>query len=82
MPGSLPFTYKALLSYSHAGTKTAVWLHKRLESFPLKGLADREIALGTVRPIFRDRADFSAGHSLTEQTSANLDGSAALGQCS
>ena len=76
------FTYKAFLSYSHADTKTAVWLHKRLESFPLRGLAGRETALGPVpaslRPIFRDREDFTAGHSLSDQTVAALDASAAL----
>src|SRR5262249_16901398 len=74
--------YKAFLSYSHADTKTAVWLHKRLECFPLRGLAGREAPLGPVpkqlRPIFRDREDFSAGHSLSRQTIAALDGPAAL----
>jgi hypothetical protein len=28
-----------------------------------------------LRPIFRDREDFSAGHSLTEQTLAALEAS-------
>ena len=32
----------------------------------------------TLRPIFRDRDDFTAGHSLSEQTLAALDASAAL----
>lgn len=42
----------------------------------------RETALGpvpkTLRPIFRDREDFSGGHRLTDATVAALDGSAAL----
>ena len=32
----------------------------------------------TLRPIFRDREDFSGGHSLTDATIAALDASAAL----
>jgi hypothetical protein len=32
----------------------------------------------SLRPIFRDRDDFTAGHSLTEQTLAALDASSAL----
>ena len=82
MHAPLPFTYKAFLSYSHADTAWAKWLHNRLEGFPLSGLGGRETALGPVpkslRPIFRDREDFSAGHSLTDQTIASLDASAAL----
>jgi tetratricopeptide (TPR) repeat protein len=82
MPGTLDFKYRAFLSYSHSDTSWAKWLHKRLEAFPMRGLAGRDTPLGpvpkTLRPIFRDREDFSAGHSLTEQTIANLDGSAAL----
>jgi hypothetical protein len=32
----------------------------------------------SLRPIFRDRDDFAAGHSLTDQTLAALDASCAL----
>jgi hypothetical protein len=32
----------------------------------------------TLRPVFRDRDDFTAGHSLSEQTLAALDDSAAF----
>jgi tetratricopeptide (TPR) repeat protein len=82
MPGTLDFKYRAFLSYSHSDTAWAKWLHKRLEGFPMRGLTGRDTPLGpvpkTLRPIFRDREDFSAGHSLTEQTIANLDASAAL----
>ncbi len=82
MATPIDFKYRAFLSYSHSDTPRAKWLHKRLEVFPLRGLAGRETALGsvpkTLRPIFRDREDFSAGHSLTDQTIASLDASAAL----
>lgn len=76
-------TYRAFISYSHADTSWAKWLHRGLESFRIdKDLAGRETATGiapkTLRPIFRDRDDFTAGHSLTDQTLAALDASAAL----
>jgi len=75
--------YRAFLSYSHADASWAKWLHGRLESFRFdKDLIGRETSLGmvpkTLRPIFRDREDFSGGHSLTDATVAALDASAAL----
>src|SRR6202050_4141730 len=74
------FEYRAFLSYSHRDTAWAKWLHKSLESYRIdKDLVGRETAHGpvpkTLRPIFRDRDDFSAGHSLTEQTLAVLEAS-------
>jgi hypothetical protein len=76
------FKYRAFLSYSHADTPLAKWLHSSLERFPLRGLSGRKTVLGPVpkqlRPIFRDREDFSAGGSLNEQSIAALDASAAL----
>lgn len=75
--------YRAFISYSHADTRWAKWLHSGLESFRIDSdLVGRETAMGevpkTLRPIFRDRDDFTAGHSLTEQTLAALDAAAAL----
>jgi len=75
--------YRAFISYSHADTNWAKWLHRALEGFTIdKELVGRESSTGTIptalRPIFRDRDDFSAGHTLTEQTLAALDASAAL----
>ena len=69
-----PFKYHAFLSYSHRDTAWAKWLHRVLEAYRIdKDLVGRETAHGqvpkTLRPIFRDRDDFSAGHSLTEQNS-------------
>jgi hypothetical protein len=59
------------------------WLHARLEGFRIdRELVGRETLFGpvpkTLRPIFRDREDFSGGHSLTDATIAALDASAAL----
>jgi formylglycine-generating enzyme required for sulfatase activity len=75
--------YRAFLSYSHSDTKWAKWLHGRLEDFRIeKDLSGRATSTGPIpnslRPIFRDRDEFTAGHSLTEQTLTALDESAAL----
>jgi tetratricopeptide (TPR) repeat protein len=77
------FKYRAFISYSHADASWAKWLHRALESFTIdKDLVGRETANGPVpkalRPIFRDRDEFTAGHSLNEQTLAALDASHAL----
>jgi tetratricopeptide (TPR) repeat protein len=74
------FKYKAFLSYSHRDKNWGEWLHRALENYKIdKDLVGRETAVGpvpkTLRPIFRDRDDFAAGHSLTEQTLAALDAS-------
>ncbi len=82
MTDSIDFKYRAFLSYSHADTPLAKWLHSHLESFSLRGLAGSEIAPGPVpkslKPIFLDRDDFSAGLILNDQTIAALNASAAL----
>ena len=69
--------YLAFLSYSHRDTAWAKWLHRGLEGYRIdKDLVGRETAAGPVpkalQPIFRDREDFAAGHSLTDQTLATL----------
>jgi hypothetical protein len=77
------FRYRAFISYSHADTAQAKRLHRALESFRIdKDLAGRETATGAIpkalRPIFRDRDEFTAGHALSDQTQAALDASRAL----
>lgn len=74
------FKYRAFLSYSHQDTVWAKWLHRALEGYRIdKDLIGRETPNGpvpkTLRPIFRDRDDFSAGNSLTQQTLAALEAS-------
>jgi len=75
--------YRAFLSYSHRDTGWAKWLHARLEGFRIdKDLIGRQTPVGpvpkTLRPIFRDREDFSGGHVLADATVTALDASAAL----
>ena len=74
------FKYRAFLSYSHRDKAWGKWLHAALEGYRVdKDLVGRETPVGpvpkTLRPIFRDREDFSAGHSLTAQTIAALEAS-------
>ena len=83
MGAPFEYQYRAFISYCHADTRWANWLHGRLEGFRIDGdLIGRQTAMGvipkTLRPIFRDRDDFTAGHSLSEQTLAALDASAVL----
>jgi hypothetical protein len=78
-----PIKYRAFLSYSHRDMAWAKWLHAALEGYRIdKDLVGRETPAGpvpqTLRPIFRDREDFSAGHSLTAQTLAALEASIEL----
>src|SRR5262249_9874972 len=76
------FKYRAFLSYSHVDAKWARWLHRRLEGFRLRELAGQDGLRGPVpsrlAPIFRDREEFTAGHSLSDQTLSGLETSAAL----
>ncbi len=83
MPAPIQLKYRAFLSYAHANASWGRWLHGQLEGFRIdKDLVGRKTVIGLVpkslRPIFRDREDFSGGHSLTEATIAALDQSAAL----
>jgi hypothetical protein len=83
VPEPIAFKYHAFISYSHADTDWARWLHRSLEGFRIdRDLVGRQTATGPIppalRPVFRDRDDFTAGHTLTERTQAALDASAAL----
>ena len=83
MPAHASIKYRGFLSYSHADTPGARRLHSRLEGFYINvEIAGRETAMGpipsTLRPIFRDREEFSAGDALASQTQDALAQSAAL----
>jgi hypothetical protein len=75
--------YSAFLSYAHTDERWAKWLHRAIETYRLdRGFAGRVTPLGTVpktlRPIFRDRDDFSGGRTLDAATLAAIDNSGAL----
>ena len=74
------FKYVAFLSYSHRDVAWGKWFHSALERYAIdKDLVGRETRIGPIpkslRPIFRDREDFAAGASLTNQTLAALEAS-------
>lgn len=76
-PGQTDFKYSAFLSYSHADRPFGEWLQKSLERYVIPAdLAGRTVTpgsvKGTLRPVFRDRWDLSAGHSLNEEIEAAL----------
>ena len=78
-----PYRYRAFLSYSHRDKAWADWIHASLEQFKLGDeLIGRETPAGpvprTLRPIFRDREDFSAGPSLVTQSLKALETSHSL----
>ena len=77
------FKFRAFLSYSHADRGWAEKLHTELEAYPIpRSLVGRTTRRGRVpaklRPIFRDRSDMEAGHSLTQQTIDALENSKCL----
>lgn len=80
MAETVAIKYRAFLSYSHRDKRWAAWLHRALEAHRIdKDLIGRLTPVGPVPtnlgPIFRDREDFSAGHSLTSQTLTALEAS-------
>lgn len=75
--------YTAFLSYSHRDTAWARRIHRSLERFRIDDhLAERATLVGpdprSLRPVFRDREEFSAGKSLDSQTREALEASAFL----
>lgn len=83
MSQSRSYAYRAFLSYSHRDHDAGEKLHKSLENFRIPwGIAGKSGTYGTIpgklRPIFRDRFDLEAGHSLGEQVASALDQSETL----
>ena len=66
-----PARYRAFISYSHADTRFAGWLHRKLEAWSLPGQT-------RLTPIFIDRAELAAGPDLSAQVRAALAASSAL----
>lgn len=77
------FRYKAFISYSHADSAVAEKLHGVLESYRVpKRLRGYPGAYGPVpegvRPIFRDREELTASHSLNKEIEDALAASESL----
>ena len=68
--------YAAFISYAHADEAVAVRLHKALETYPVPKHLRREGR--TTRPIFRDVAELTAAHSLSEKIRDAVNGSRVL----
>ena len=71
MPDPITFKYRAFISYSHRDKSWGQWLHRKLEGYAIgRDLVGRQGRFGPIpkslRPIFRDREDFSAAASLAE----------------
>jgi tetratricopeptide (TPR) repeat protein len=80
---SLTHHYFAFLSYSHADSADADWLHHELEGFRVPSvLAGRLTANGVIpkrlSPIFRDQHELAAGEDLTEEIRIALTASRCL----
>lgn len=62
----------AFISYNHQDTKTAQWLHRKLESYRLPANIRNEFSESKyLRPVFRDQEDLSTG-ILSEELRKNL----------
>ncbi|MFM5917897.1 MAG: TIR domain-containing protein [Novosphingobium sp.] len=70
-PGPAPARYRAFISYSHADSRFASWLHRKLEAWSVPDA-------GRLSPIFIDRAELAAGPDLSAQVREALAGSSAL----
>jgi len=65
--------YAAFISYAHADEVMAARLHKALETFPVpKALRAKG---KTTKPVFRDVAELTAAHSLSEKIRDAVQGS-------
>ncbi len=64
-------TYAAFISYAHADERTAKRLHEALETYPLpKDMRSWDVEAkyrARLKPVFRDVAELTAHHSLTEK---------------
>jgi tetratricopeptide (TPR) repeat protein len=81
--GAAARRYRVFLSYSHAETKWATWLMRRLEAYRVPGrLQGRAAPIGTVgpriAPVFRDRDELPSASDLGETIRTALGESATL----
>ena len=77
------YRYRAFISYAHTDQAWASWLHKAIEGYRLPGrLVGTSTPKGPVparlSPVFRDRDDLTAAHSLTDPIRQALEESESL----
>jgi len=70
------FRYAAFISYAHADEAIAARLHKALETYPVPRHLRK--AGKTTRPVFRDVAELTAAHSLSDKIRDAVKGSRVL----
>jgi hypothetical protein len=75
------FKYRAFISYSHADSQWAAWLHKSLETYRIpKHLVGRVTAFGPIperiAPVFRDREELASATNLGDKLTNALRQSA------
>ena len=76
------FKYRAFISYSHADSGWASWLHRSLETYRIpKHLVGRETGFGPIparlAPVFRDREELASATNLGDKLTTALRQSAA-----
>jgi tetratricopeptide (TPR) repeat protein len=74
------FRYWAFITYTHKDRRLADWLHARLERFRIPKRLRSRLAIdvpnrGRLSPIFTDRAELAATHSLSEAIQGALEAS-------
>ena len=68
--------YAAFISYAHADEAMAARLHKALETYPVP--RHLRVQGKTTKPVFRDVAELTAAHSLSEKIQQAVRGSRVL----
>jgi len=71
--------YAAFISYSHADSRWAAWIHRQLENYRIPRKLARSRAIPRrLGKVFRDREELATGQSLGEHLLSALDQSANL----
>ena len=74
---SLDYRYQAFISYAHKDEALAAWLHRALETYKLPKNLIIKKGKG-LKPIFRDAAELTAHHSLSEKIQEAVQSSRVL----
>ena len=74
------YRYKAFISYSHKDERWASWLHRRLENYRFPAITigrvtDKGAVPKSLKPIFRDKDELTAGADLGAKIQESLNAS-------